>query len=73
MSWFVDTAERAVATYVEAFLGLLLVNWNTDAVDLSTFQTAAIAAVPAGLAVLKAALASFVGKQGTASLADGGL
>jgi len=73
MKWFVDMFERAVATYVEAFLGLLLVNWQSNVVDLSTFQSAAIAAVPAGLAVIKAGLARFVGNPDTASVADPGL
>jgi hypothetical protein len=58
--WLRDVAERTVATYLQAFFGLLLAGWTTDAVDLSLVQTAAVAAVPAALAVLKGALASKV-------------
>ena len=63
-----DVAERAVATYLEAFFGLLIASWATE-LDASVITTAAIAAVPAALAVLKGAAAGFVGDHGTASLA----
>ena len=58
--WLRDVAERTVATYLQAFIGLLLAGWTTDAVDLSLVQAAAVSAVPAALAVLKGALASKV-------------
>lgn len=58
--WIRDVAERTISTYLQAFLGLLLAGWTTDTVDLSVVQAAAIAAVPAALAVLKGALASKV-------------
>lgn len=58
MKFFVDLAERTVATYLEAFLGLLLAG---QIVDLSTAKAAAVAAIPAGLAVVKGALSAFVG------------
>lgn len=70
--WLIDTIERAVATYVEVFLGLLIAGWTTDKIDLSVLSTAAISAVPTALAVVKAALAEW--KSGTispASLAKG--
>lgn len=70
--WLIDTIERAVATYVEVFLGLLIAGWTTDKIDLSVLSTAAISAVPTALAVVKAALAEW--KGGTispASLAKG--
>lgn len=69
VKWFRDTVERTLATYLEAFLGLLLVDWSGH-INLSTFQTAVIAAVPAGLAVLKAALSTLKGDPTSASLAD---
>ncbi|TQE33076.1 hypothetical protein [Streptomyces ipomoeae] len=62
-----DIAERAVLTYVEAFLGLLLASGTTDIVDLSTLQSAAVAAIPAGLAVVKGAIGTLLGRTGTAS------
>jgi hypothetical protein len=58
--WLKDTAERAIATYVQVFLGLLIAGWSTDKLDLSVLSTAALAAVPALLAVIKAALAAHV-------------
>ncbi|WP_431993311.1 holin [Streptomyces albogriseolus] len=63
----VDIAERAVLTYVEAFLGLLLAAGTTDVVTLSALESAAIAAIPAGLAVVKGAVGSLLGRSGTAS------
>lgn len=70
--WFRDVAERTAATYFQTFVGLLLAGWTTDAVDLSLFQSAAIAAVPAALAVLKGALAASVPSTvSPASLAEG--
>ena len=58
--WIRDVAERAIATYLQTFLGLLLAGWTTDTVDLSVVQAAAVAAVPAALAVVKGALAARV-------------
>ncbi|MFE0477024.1 hypothetical protein ACFW2V_36065 [Streptomyces sp. NPDC058947] len=62
-----DITERAVLTYVEAFLGLLLASGTTNVVTLSALQSAAVAAIPAGLAVVKGAVGSLLGRTGTAS------
>lgn len=62
-----DIAERTVLTYVEAFLGLLLASGTTNLVTLSALESAAIAAIPAGLAVIKGAVGSLLGRSGTAS------
>jgi hypothetical protein len=62
-----DIAERAVLTYAEAFLGLLLAAGTTSIVDLSTLQSAAVAAIPAGLAIVKGAIGTLLGRAGTAS------
>ncbi|MFJ9646296.1 hypothetical protein [Streptomyces sp. NPDC101206] len=62
-----DIAERTVLTYLEAFLGLLLAGATTDIVDLSVLQAAAVAALPAGLAVIKGAIGSRLGQVGTAA------
>ncbi|MFI1563845.1 hypothetical protein ACH4ZX_12430 [Streptomyces sp. NPDC020490] len=64
---FADIAERAVLTYVEALLGLLLASGTTNLIHLSALESAAIAAIPAGLAVLKGAIGSLLGRAGTAS------
>jgi len=65
--WARDTAERVIVTYVEAFIALLLASW-TPAVDVSVWQVAAWAAIPAALATLKAALATLRGTPDSASL-----
>lgn len=54
-----DILERAAATYVQTFAGLIAVaNMGVDALsDLSTVKTCAVAAAPAALSVLKSALA----------------
>lgn len=53
----VDVAERTLATYLEVLVSLLLV---ADRIGISTATAAAVAAVPAGLAVLKAGLSKYV-------------
>ena len=54
-----DTLERTVATYLEALLGLIIAN-GAGLVTLDGVKSAAIAAIPAALAVLKSILASRV-------------
>lgn len=61
-----DLAERTVATYVQAALGLLLAD-STGMISISGVKAAAVAAIPAALAVVKAALAGSVLSSGTAS------
>ncbi len=61
-----DIAERTVATYLETFLGLLLA--STTVLDLGVLKVAAIAAIPAALAVVKGGLAALLGPTGDASL-----
>jgi hypothetical protein len=71
-AWMRDTLERTIATYLQALIGLLIASWS-GAIDLATLQTAAWAAIPAALAVLKAAIASRVGDTvSPASLVHGG-
>ncbi|MGW1278006.1 holin [Streptomyces tsukubensis] len=59
-----DTVERTVAAYVTTLLGLLLAT-GFDLTDISALKAAAIAAVPAALSVLKAAVGSLVGDPRT--------
>ena len=59
----VDVAERAVATYVEAFLGLLLAS---GVLDVSALKAAAVAAVPAALSVIKSAVSVLLTGSGAA-------
>lgn len=69
--YLIDLAERTAATYVEVLVGLLLVSWAdiTSAADVLGLGTsAALAAVPAALAVVKAGLARWRGDRQDASL-----
>jgi hypothetical protein len=61
-----DLAERVIATYVQAFLGLLVA--GTFTLNISTFKAAAIAAIPAAFSAAKGVIASRVGSPGSASL-----
>ncbi len=63
--FLIDTAERAIATYVEVVIGLLLV---AGPLDLEKVEVALVAAIPAALSVIKSALASRIGEKNTASL-----
>jgi hypothetical protein len=65
--YLLDLAERTAATYGQAFIGLLLAD-TANLTSVGTLRAAAIAAVPAGLAVIKGALAYFLGEPNTASL-----
>ncbi|MCC3769755.1 hypothetical protein [Streptomyces sp. UNOC14_S4] len=60
-----DLAERTAATYLEAFLGLLLAGTVTD---LSTAKAAAVSALPTALAIVKGTLSGILSRTGTASL-----
>lgn len=73
--WLIDTLERTVATFAEAFIGGLsapgvidLLPGHQPHVDLSGVQSAFLAGVIAALAVVKAALAKFSGSPDSASL-----
>lgn len=61
---FLDTVERTVAAYVTTFLGLLLAT-GFDLTDMSAVKAAAVAAIPAALSVVKAAVGVLVGDQST--------
>ena len=68
-----DVIERVVATYLESWLGLMLLEWgdvqNAGAL-LSTGRSAAYAAAPAALSLVKSLLAKTVNDPGSASLVD---
>lgn len=65
--FLLDLVERTIATYVQAVLGLLLAD-STQLVHIGTVRVAAVAALPAALAVVKGALAGSIGTSGTASV-----
>lgn len=69
--YLLDLCERTVATYIETLLGLLLLGWAdvtsaSAALDLGT--SAALAAAPAALAVVKSGLARLRGDREAASM-----
>lgn len=68
--WFKDTLERTVSTWCQSFLGIVIAAGVSD-LDIGTLQAAAVSALPAALAVLKAAIAARVpGTISPASLTE---
>jgi hypothetical protein len=65
--FFRDLLERTLATYAVTLLGLLTAG-AVDLTDLGALRAAAIAAIPAGLTVLKGALATLIGDPTSAAL-----
>ncbi|HEX8344740.1 MAG TPA: hypothetical protein VF657_08350 [Actinoplanes sp.] len=67
----IDLIERALATYVQAFLGLVIAAGADVPFEfsISSARAAALAALPAALAVLKAGIAKMVHDPDSASLA----
>lgn len=70
----IDILERAVATFLEAFVGFFVASGVFDqlavghwALALSATQRAALAAIPAALSIIKGALSSFAGKRDSAA------
>jgi hypothetical protein len=59
-AWVIDTTERAVFTFVESFLGLLMIGQSgmIDSISPSIWQNAAASGLIAALAVVKGAVAS---------------
>lgn len=66
-NFYLDLFERVLATYLQAFLGLLLVD-SADITNLGFLKAAAIAAVPAALSVVKGFVGSLVGDPESASV-----
>ncbi|MEU3569405.1 holin [Kitasatospora sp. NPDC036755] len=62
-----DLVERTAATYVAAFLGLLLAD-QFDLTSISALKAAAVSALPAALSVLKGAVATRIGDPASAAL-----
>lgn len=60
-----DLGERVLATYLQAFIGLLIV---AQVLDINAVKAAAIAAIPATLAVIKGAIGHYVGDPESPSL-----
>mgnify|MGYP003146468104 FL=1 len=54
----VDVIERAVFTYVQTVIGLVLASGLTDMGGLSTIKMAAVGGLPAALSIVKGYMAS---------------
>lgn len=67
MKFYLSLAEQVVAAYLFSFVGLLLSD-GTDLTHVSVLASSAVAAIPAGLMVLKGALAKVVGDPNSANL-----
>jgi hypothetical protein len=63
-----DLAERVVTTFLQAFLGALVVS---QPFSLSMWQNAAVAGVAAGFALVKGVVARLRGDGNSASLIKG--
>lgn len=61
--------ELTAVTYAVTFLGLVLSD-GFDLMSLSSLRSAAVASIPAGLAVLYGALARFKGNYASALAVD---
>lgn len=67
LPFWIDLIYRVARTYVVGFIGLL-VAVPVFHLDYAILQAAATGAIPAALAVIKGAIASRVGEQGTPAL-----
>ncbi len=65
--YLIDLTERVGATYVVALLGLLLAD-GVDLTSVGTLRAALVAALPAGLSVIKGILGGLVGDPNSAAL-----
>lgn len=61
-AWAIDTAERTAFTFVQSFLGLIVVSAtnSVDSISVSTLEAAFVSAVISAFAVVKGALANRV-------------
>lgn len=71
-AWIIDTAERALFTFLQTFLGLVVLSgtetFGSD-LNLGFIESAATSSLIAALSVVKGALASRVNGVSPASLA----
>ncbi len=67
-TWLRDTAERAIATFAEAALGLWILADGADLFSITAAEGAITAGVIAAGAVVKGAIASRLGDKNSASL-----
>jgi hypothetical protein len=63
---YADLAERALWTFVQAFIGVLLAGGMLD-LSTGTLRAGAIAGIAAVLALIKGVAASRIGDPGTAA------
>ena len=73
MKYWIDTAERVVATFVEAFLGVWLVAIvnGTPITDKNAVYAAGVSGIIAALSLVKSLIARFVGSNDSAAFLPG--
>lgn len=69
MTYLKSLAELTVLTFLVTFLGLLTAN-GFDLTDLGAVKAAAVASIPAALAVVYGALARLIGNYNSALAVD---
>lgn len=69
MQYVKSLIELVLATYAFTFLGLVLAN-DFDLTDVSALKAAAVASLPAALAVVYGALARLIGNYNSALTVD---
>ena len=70
-AYLLDVGERVFWTFLQAFLGLLVVGGAFDVAnvaDISIYQSAAVGGAAAVLSLLKGTVAGFLGNSDTAAL-----
>lgn len=67
-----DLSERALSTFIQTFIALLVASFAADnTVDIDALQAAAVGGLSATLSVLKSVFAARTGTPHTAALYDG--
>jgi uncharacterized membrane protein YjjP (DUF1212 family) len=67
-TWLKDAGERVVATFVEGFAGLWVLQGATDSFNFDFAKKAAAAGVIAAAALIKSLIAAKLGNKDSASL-----
>lgn len=70
MTWFKDTTERVIVTFIEAWLSAWIVLESATARDLFESDVLTIGLIAAVGALLKALAATQIGNRDSASLAE---
>lgn len=67
-TWFKDSLERVIVTFIQAAIGVWILSGPADVFNVTVLEGAASAGLIAALSAVKAILAANVGTPGSASL-----